>query len=198
MTQFKELVKTGLKAIIPFIFIVLVFYFLLSWTEKIFGSLYILVFGQENYFWGSGLIVAILLIPVIGLVMKMTFMKRLYQKLEDLMESLPVVKSLYRMATDVFQFFSQKGEKAGKSVVLVNTPLGKIIGILTTKDPKRVDDDEKEEEIAVYFPMSYQIGGFTFLVPKSQVEYLDMEIDEALEYVMTAWITRNKKAQNKS
>jgi len=90
-----------------------------------------------------------------------------------------------------FNFFRKKKSKNGDDVVLVTTPLGKIIGIKTTDDPDHVQKDP--ESIAVFFPMSYQIGGFTLYVPKDQVETLNMGIEDAMEFTMTAWITNKQE-----
>jgi uncharacterized membrane protein len=42
-----------------------------------------------------------------------------------------------------------------------------------------------EGTIAVYFPMSYQIGGYTLLLPRDRVEPLDIPIETAMRLVLT-------------
>ena len=46
-----------------------------------------------------------------------------------------------------------------------------------------------EDRVAVYLPMSYQIGGFLVVVPKSAVQPLDMKVDEALRLAVTAGVS---------
>ena len=41
----------------------------------------------------------------------------------------------------------------------------------------------------MYLPMSYQIGGFMVLVPRSAVEPVEMSVDAALKLVITAGMT---------
>ena len=48
-----------------------------------------------------------------------------------------------------------------------------------------------QERIAVYLPMSYQIGGYTVLVPKAAVEPLNMSLEEAKRFVLTAGIVNS-------
>ena len=43
------------------------------------------------------------------------------------------------------------------------------------------------DRIAVYLPMSYQIGGYTVLIPRSQVKPLDISVEDALQYTLIAW-----------
>jgi uncharacterized membrane protein len=39
--------------------------------------------------------------------------------------------------------------------------------------------------VAVYFPMSYQIGGYTLLLPREQLEPLDLPVEAAMRLVLT-------------
>ena len=56
-----------------------------------------------------------------------------------------------------------------------------LMGLMTRDDfsdlPEGIGDDET---VAVYLPMSYQLGGFTVMVPKSKVRPVDMKVDQAM------------------
>jgi uncharacterized membrane protein len=41
----------------------------------------------------------------------------------------------------------------------------------------------------VYFPMSYQIGGYTALLPRSRIEPLDIPVEAAMRLVLTGGIS---------
>ena len=47
---------------------------------------------------------------------------------------------------------------------------------------------EAEDRVAVYLPMSYQIGGYTLFVPRSWVTPLDMSVESAVRNTLTGWI----------
>jgi uncharacterized membrane protein len=49
--------------------------------------------------------------------------------------------------------------------------------------------------VAVYFPFSYQIGGYTVMVPAEQLIALDMPMEQAMRFVMTAGIIEKDKPQ---
>jgi len=191
METFKDILKGGLKVLIPFLIIALVIYWVLKWTEKLFGTIFVMLFGEQAHFFGCGLLLAFAAIIAVGLIMRLPIMQWALRQLENGLKRLPLINSLYRMSTDVFQFLAKKKSDRGDDVVLVTTPLGKIIGIKTTDDPDHIGKDP--DSVAVYFPMSYQIGGFTLYVPKNQVEALDMGIEDAMEFIMTAWITNKKE-----
>jgi uncharacterized membrane protein len=50
-------------------------------------------------------------------------------------------------------------------------------------------------KIAVYFPLSYGLGGFTFLVPKENVQEIDIPIEKAMSLAITGWVKADKKDQ---
>ena len=43
-----------------------------------------------------------------------------------------------------------------------------------------------EDRVAVYLPMSYQIGGHTVMVPRCRVRVVDMALDQAMRFALTA------------
>lgn len=45
------------------------------------------------------------------------------------------------------------------------------------------------DSVLVYLPLSYMIGGYTILVPKSAVTSLDMSMEEAMRFTLTAGVT---------
>ena len=43
--------------------------------------------------------------------------------------------------------------------------------------------------VAVYLPMSYQIGGFMVLVPRAALEPVDLGVEDALRTIVTAGLS---------
>jgi uncharacterized membrane protein len=52
---------------------------------------------------------------------------------------------------------------------------------------------EVEQNVAVYLPMGYMIGGYTVFVPRSWVQVLDMSVEEAMRSSLIAWMSQPKK-----
>jgi len=63
----------------------------------------------------------------------------------------------------------------------------RLIGFVTREDltdtPLGVED---QEPVAVFLPMSYQMGGFTIMVPRSAVRKIDMSVEQAMRFAITA------------
>jgi len=47
--------------------------------------------------------------------------------------------------------------------------------------------------VAVYFPMSFQIGGYTMYVPKDRLTTLDMSLEDAMRMVLTGGASEAQK-----
>jgi len=50
-----------------------------------------------------------------------------------------------------------------------------------------------EGEIAVYLPMSYQIGGYTLFMPRSAAVPVDMTREDAMKFILTAGLKSAQK-----
>ena len=51
--------------------------------------------------------------------------------------------------------------------------------------PEGIGDENK---VAVYLPMSFQLGGFTVMVPREALEPVAMLIEEAMKFALTAGV----------
>ena len=45
-----------------------------------------------------------------------------------------------------------------------------------------------EDLVAVYLPMSYQIGGYTIYLPRSRVIETDLTVEQAMRIVLTGGV----------
>ena len=45
------------------------------------------------------------------------------------------------------------------------------------------------DQVAVYLPMGYMIGGYTVFVPRSWVTPVDMSVEEAMRSSLIAWMS---------
>jgi uncharacterized membrane protein len=109
---------------------------------------------------------------------------------------LPIVKSIYRAIRDLIDFFSPNKGVFGR-VVIVTINGMEIIGFITQDNPERLPESLRSTDSAlVYIPMSYMIGGFTLLIPQKDIRPCQMNMDEAMRFVLTAGITGNSGASN--
>ncbi len=50
-----------------------------------------------------------------------------------------------------------------------------------------------EDKVAVYLPLSYQLGGYTVYLSKDRVKVIDMSVEDAMRRVLTAGLSTKKK-----
>lgn len=169
---------------------------LISWAvvggETLLRTVIVEWFGlpEEQYWPGMGFVLSIGLVFLIGLLMYSFIVRQVYRRLTALLEHIPIVKFVYGMFVDVARLVSSAEEKPFRRVVLVRLTDGvEQIGFVTRE---RFDDhpDIGEGKVAVYLPMSYQLGGFTMIMPLSSIRDLDMSVEEALRFCVTAGVSR--------
>lgn len=185
----------GLAAVLPIgLTLYLVYWFGVS-IERLFRPAVLKFVPEDQYWSGMGLVAGLVLLFFIGLVVNAWVIRHLFRFGEDLIERIPLIKSIYGALRDFLAYFSaaQKREEMGQ-VVLVNVNDMRLIGFLTSEKVQDLPGLPDSEQIAaVYLPMSYQIGGYTAYLPLSKVEPIDMSFEDAMRRVLTAGLSKPEK-----
>lgn len=185
-------VLTGLVTILPVALTLYLLYWLAVSVELALGRLIRLLLPEDLYWPGMGIIVGLVLVFVIGLLMHAYVVQRLFARAEQVLYHMPMVKSVYRAIRDFFDYFSPTSKKEFEQVVAVS--IGdtgmQAIGFVTQAIPERLPEDFREQDnILVYLPLSYMIGGYAVLMPRSAVRPLAMNMEEAMRFTLTAGVT---------
>ena len=94
------------------------------------------------------------------------------------------------MIAVVVKLFGSAEQRPFRKVVLVELENGfEQIGFLTREDFADLPDIG-EGKVAVYLPMSYQLGGFTLVIERSRVREIEMSVEDALRFSVTAGVAR--------
>ncbi len=178
----------GFITLLPVVLTAYLLYWLATTSEQVMGGSLRWLLPNILYFPGLGILAGLMLIYFVGLLMKTVLVRRLFSFGERIIFSLPLVKTVYRAIRDLFDFFSPKKDGLGK-VVVVNVNNMEMIGFVTEEDSSRLPAAFKSgDRVPVYIPMSYMIGGFTLLIPRSDLSPCDMPMDEAMRFALTAGI----------
>lgn len=176
----------GLAAILPLALTGYLAYAAVAAGENLLHRLVVLVLPEERYWPGMGFVLSVALVLVVGLLMYSFVVRRVYRYLVGLLERIPIVKPIYGMIVDVVRVFDSE-QRPFRRVVLVHLQDGlEQIGFLTRDDC--ADLGVGDDRVAVYLPMSYQLGGFTVLVPKRRVRELALPAEDALRFCVTAGV----------
>ena len=64
---------------------------------------------------------------------------------------------------------------------------------ITQANPEHMPEDfRRDPGVLVYLPLSYMIGGYTVLLPRSAVRPLNMSMEEAMRFTLTAGVTGSR------
>lgn len=177
----------GLIAVTPIAITIAILVWLFSFLENLIGGLIKEVIGKQYYFPGLGILVALIFIFFVGLIINNFLIQKVYGLGDKLLNRIPLVKTLYGSVTDLMSFFKKEDESKGSRVVIVELQEGRLVGLVTRETFEGLPEGfDKEDEIAVFIPMSYQIGGFTVMIPRSKVKPIAMTVEEGMRFVVTA------------
>ncbi len=195
MSVIKTVFYRGLRTIVPALLTIAILIWVVDSVELFFGFIIKLVIPEADYIPGMGAVFGLVLIFFVGVVMNALFIERIYDYFEELIQKIPLVKVIYKSIQDVMGLLDQdKGQKQGRAVTVELPGLGKVVGFITRDHLDEVDLGN-EEDVCVYLPMSYQIGGYTLILPRNQVTPIEMSAQEAMSFAITAGISK-KKANN--
>ncbi|MFT3929518.1 MAG: DUF502 domain-containing protein [Spongiibacteraceae bacterium] len=150
------------------------------------------------YFPGFALLLFLLTAFVLGLMTRNVLLQKTLEITERWMTKLPVIGSVYPVVRQVTDLLSGKSNNQNGSVVLATIPDTdtQVIGIVTRptdgQSPHWLQDDCE----MVFVPMSYQVGGFTLILPRSQLQPLNMKPGEALQMVLMGGIVQPKSPRS--
>jgi uncharacterized membrane protein len=190
----------GLVVILPIAITLAIVYWLVVSAEALLGGIVRLVLPDRYYWTGLGVLLGIGIVLLAGLTVNVWFTQALLGRAEALMERIPVVKSVYGAIRDLATFMSGgKSKERFQKVVMVSVNEEmRLIGFLTREDftdlPAQLA--ATDDTVAVYLPMSYQIGGFTVYMPRSKVEPIEMTIEDAMRFTLTAGMSSAKMAES--
>jgi uncharacterized membrane protein len=196
MKSIGRIFLTGILTILPILATLYLVVWLFAAVERFLGKQLLLLLPDEYYRGGMGLLAALALIFLIGLLMRAWLFRQLVKAGENLLLKIPLIKVVYRSLKDLFGLFSDDKNREALQVVSVQLPGTdmRLLGFLTRSDfsdmPKGVGN---EDEVAVYLPMSYQVGGYTVLIPRKRVTPVPMSREEAMRFVLTAGLKTDAK-----
>jgi uncharacterized membrane protein len=202
MKKLVTITLKGLVVILPIGVTIWVVYWLVTSIEQLLAPLLGALLpegGWLQYRPGMGIVLALVLIFAIGLLSYVWLFRWVMELVDHLLKHIPLVKSLYGGLRDLMDFVGRSGdpsEQTQRVVMIKFTEECRLIGMVTREDFENVDDaiPGKKGDVAVYVPMSYQLGGFTFIVPESWIEPVDMTVEEAMRFAITAGVTTRRQS----
>lgn len=177
----------GLLVLAPITLTIYILYKLFELADGIFKGL---LESVGLYFPGLGVIVTLGVIFLVGLLASNWLTHKLIDFMDNLFTKVPLFGNIYGIIKDTISSFSTN-KKGFSRLVMVHMPGElKLLGFLT-------NDQESafvpEGYVAVYLMQSMQWAGNLILVPRQQVELLDVSSEEALKFIASAGLLNKSK-----
>lgn len=178
----------GLGFCLPLVITFGLLYWLFATAENILKLPLQYLLPEGWYITGMGVASAVIIVFCLGILVQAYLIKYVLQWITRQIERIPIVSTLYTSARDLMQFFAGDKKKDINRVVAVTLDNQvRLIGFVTNEHAAL---GAHSDLYAVYFPMSYQVGGYLAYIDKSRCEVLDIPVQKAMQQVLTAHVRK--------
>jgi uncharacterized membrane protein len=198
MARFRNYFLTGLIVAGPIAITFYLTWWFVTWVDGIVRPFVPVAYRPETYLPfglpGSGLIVAVIALTLLGFLTANLIGRSLVDLGEKLLGRMPVVRAIYRGLKQVFET-SFSGGTSFRRVGLVEFPSPGMWSIVLISQSPSVEIENKlpgqEEHISVFLPCSPNpTTGFFFYVPKSKIIEVEMSAEDAATLIMSAGVVQ--------
>ena len=138
---------------------------------------------------GLGLFIAVLVLILIGFFTA-NFLGRSFLHFgERIVNRMPVVRTIYTALKQIMETVLAQSSTSFRDVVLVEYPRRGIwaVAFVTSEAKGEVAKEHDETMISVFLPTTPNpTSGFLLFVPKSDLKFLDMSVEEGVKLVISA------------
>jgi uncharacterized membrane protein len=206
MARFRNYFLTGLVVAGPVVVTLYITWWFVTWVDGLVRPFVPLAYRPETYLPfgvpGSGLIVAVVALTLLGFLTANLIGRTLVDLGERLLGRIPAVRAIYRGLKQVFEtLFSGKGSSL-RRVGLVEFPSPGMWSIVLISLPPNGEVADRlpgqEEHISVFLPCAPNpTTGFFFYVPRSKVIEIEMSAEDAATLIMSAGVVQPGSDQQK-
>ncbi len=177
---------TGLIVSLPLVATLYIIVTIINMIERVFRPVMVFLIGREIY--GLGIIITITFILGVGVVATNVLGKRLINYGERLLIKIPLFRHIYTTIQQIINALFIKNKKAFDKVALIEYPRKGIyqIGFLTCSGMGEVQRKTAKEVVNIFVPTTPNpTSGMLILIPKEDVTYLDMTVEEGLKLIVS-------------
>lgn len=140
---------------------------------------------------GLGVLVLMIVITLIGAFTAGLVGRFVVRLGESLLDRMPVIRSLYKLTKQIFQTVLQNQSNAFRQAVMVEYPRKGLwaIAFVTAETEGELKEKLQRDTVNVFLPTTPNpTSGFLLMVPKEDMQVLDMPVEDAVKLVISAGI----------
>ncbi len=161
-------------------------------VQELLPNIYQMLFVYENFtIPGVGVLIAFISFVAIGWFASNIMGKFLIRIGEYLLDLIPVVRNLYSTIKQIFETITTTQSQAFREVVMLEYPRKGVwsIGFVTGHSKGEVQQKVDNDTVNIFLPTTPNpTSGFLLFVPKNELKYLDMSVEEGIKLVVSAGI----------
>lgn len=195
LTWLRNSFLAGVAVVLPFVVTASIIWLVVSFIDNNVEPLVPANLSFLTRFPGGGVLLAIVALTLVGALAGNLIGRWLVDAADKGIANLPLVRSIYGGAKQVFKQVAAPERTSFKQAVLVEFPMpgSYAIGFITNENTAEVVHDIGEELIAVYVPQApIPTSGFLLYLPRSTLKPLSLPPDEALKRVISLGIIRKE------
>ena len=198
MNKFVRYFIQGLIITVPVIITAYVVFALISTIGSIVGIFGTIVSPVVDPF--IVIIVAVVLIFITGVLGSSIILRPLFIMVDNMLEHLPGIKTLYSSTKDFLAAFVGNKKKFNQPVLITINKENNIqqLGFVTKEDLSELNI--AKGTIAVYVPLSYSLSGNLLIVPVDHITHVKASSSEVMKFIVSGGVTDiddpKKKAEN--
>jgi len=141
----------------------------------------------------AGFIIALIAVFIVGALLASVVGKAIWRMIEGFIMNTPLLRRVYPYVKQITDFLlrQDKQEQLFSRVVALEWPRKGVwsIGFVTGSGLKRVVDSVEKEFLTILIPNSpMPVTGYVIMVPKEQTIALDMTVEEAFRFTISAGV----------
>lgn len=180
---------SGIALMIPLVITYWILTFLFHTVDGTISPVFDQILGRHIP--GLGFVTMIFLIFVLGMLSRNLIGRTLMAVIEAVIRKLPLARTIYSSVKDLINSFSGTGKgKSFRDVVLIEYPRKGLATIGFATNSFTIHNAEPAREmVSVYIPNPPNpTSGLMILVPKENVQVLDIPVEEGLKLVLSGGI----------
>ena len=140
-----------------------------------------------------GFLVALIIVCIVGALLASVVGRAIWRIIEDFIMNVPFLRRVFPYVKQITDFVltPEEQEKLFSRVVAIEYPRKGIwsIGLVTGSGLRKVTENVEKEFLTVLIPNSpTPVTGYVIMVPKEQTTALDMTIEEAFRFAISAGV----------
>lgn len=179
----------GLLFVAPLGITIFILYSTFDWVDSLVRIRFEGKSPNDQFFIpGVGFLIVVFSTMMIGFVFTVLLPQTLQNYIERGIKKMPLVKVFYSAFKDLLSAFVGEKRKFDKAVLVTINKESNIkkIGFITQDD---LNYNDLKDMVSVYFPHSYAFSGELFVVPKDQVEYLDIPPADVMKIIISGGVS---------